>query len=519
MTQNSSKITKSAHLAQEDALVVDENESFMEYWLIMPKLLCFMLNVFVYALHGLITFFFIKSWGYTYYQYGYATSVLVTNFFGSMFWSSMADRTGKYKIIIITTSIVYTVIACSMTYVDGSTIIRKVGIFCGFAVFNFFLSAVFPLVDAQILGSLAKNPKLSKDQFNNQRMWGAVGHFFATLLSFFLYKKNEPSSAVWFQIVVTIIFVALVWFGVEDVAPVKHGHHGDASGEKNKKIESSDNDKEEIHQVPVTDAPEVPLTPAPFSANEELTAEGTQGQKHPVVVLLTNPSFMFFMIFVLSCGVIRSITSSFQKLLADAAVKHRPKFLIDSFNYLFSNEDTAKQVSIAMIDFGRMLSEIAVYLFAKPLKYYCGVYWIIVASQVVGIVRVFGYAGLDTNKTSAFYYAVLLELLKGFSSGLVSSSAIPIASRIAPAGCETTAQGLFSGNYSGLSMALGGLIGGGILHYLYEDDPGQLANTQDMYFYVASGSLVVTIILAFKFIFIDRVMGVPGYYRKNSLPS
>jgi hypothetical protein len=229
---------------------------------------------------------------------------------------------------------------------------------------------------------------------------------------------------------------------------------------------------------------------------------------------------MFFMVFVTGMGTVRSVTSSFQKIIMADLSKvdpSNPSWLAKmGFPPLLE-----KNFMIAAVDFGRMISEIVVYMYAKQMKNLMGIYWILVLSQLVGIFRMYGYGVLPTGTWYAYYGTWGLELVKGFSSGMVSSSAIPIASRIAPAGCESTAQGLFSGNYSGLSNAIAGVISGRILQSMYVpgDKIKEKNDVQSMFCWVSLGTVIVTIAMTGKFVFIDRVMGLPGFPRKHSMPS
>jgi hypothetical protein len=418
------------------------------------------------------------------------------------------------------------------TYKNNSpTTLDYLKVFTGFGLLNFFLSAAFPLLDAQILGMLAKNPKLSKEQFGNQRMFGAAGHFASTLLSFIVYKNLKGTLI--FNLLTYIGFFIAVVFGVQDIKVAKGGHHGHHApqmprvDEKGKDVIRSPSPMpvaEGLHQVPIAQAMTMAPSPAPPSAADELCAEGGAGVKHPVIALLTNPSFMFFMVFVAGMGTVRSVTSSFQKLIAlDVASvdPKNPSWMALTFGLSPLAE---KHLLTALVDFGRMLSEIFVYVYAKSMRNAMGIYWILVLSQLVGIVRMYGYGLLPNrgpNVRYSYYGAWILELLKGFSSGMVSSSAIPIASRIAPAGCESTAQGLFSGNYSGLSNGISGVVSGLILNFMYEagNKIKEKDDIQSMFCWVSLGTFVVTIAMAAKFVFIDRVMGVPGFPRRHSLPS
>jgi MFS family permease len=144
---------------------------------------------------------------------------------------------------------------------------------------------------------------------------------------------------------------------------------------------------------------------------------------------------------------------------------------------------------------------------------------------------------VDTSWRGAYNFILFIELLKGFSSGLISSSAIAIVADISPPGCEATAQGLYSGMYSGLAMAVGGLISGSYLQIFYQSEnqikkkspslsdddlksefERQQANDiQNMFLIVCIMTTLITIGLGAKYIFKDRVMGIPGFPRRASL--
>ena len=448
---------------------MDKFLSFCDEWLIMPKVLYFFLNMFVYAFHGLMSIYFIKKWNFTYHWFGYASSVIAFNFFGAMVWSPLADRTGRYKTIIITTVILYTFAAMSLlnpVFTEpGQEVYRYTYVFIGLSLFNFFLSASFPLLDAQIMGMLAANPRVSKEQFGIQRMFGSFGHLAATLCSLFLYKDHGAWGQGIYQIVISVVFCLVVYFGVPDVKPVKGGHHGHHG----------------------------------HSKSEKEGGENVAAPKNPLVALFSNASFVFFLVFVAFSGVVRAISTNFQKPIAQA----------------ISHDLTLT----AWLDAPRLVSEVFVYLTAKYMKNWMGVYWLLAFSQITGIARLWGYGLVDVTGDYGYWYLCGLELLKGFNSGLISSSAIPIASSLAPPGCESTAQGLYSGMYSGLSMALGGIVGGAILHYCYaagDSEVVQMVNVQFMFRWVSIASLVITLALMAKFIFVDRVMGIPGFPRRRS---
>jgi hypothetical protein len=125
----------------------------------------------------------------------------------------------------------------------------------------------------------------------------------------------------------------------------------------------------------------------------------------------------------------------------------------------------------------------------------------LVLSQIAGLVRVFGYAFFTSPDSALLPF--FLEISKGLNSGLLVTSSVRIASDIAPPGCESSAQGLFSGTYTGLSMFVGGFFNGFLL-YISNN------NLCFMFKWVGFLSLTCTIIFIIKYSFFDRVMKLPG---------
>lgn len=486
-----------------------EKVSFFEHWLMAPKLLYFLLNLFVYACHSIIAIIITVKWKFPYYLYGYTTILMVSNFFGSMFWSSLAEKTGRYKTILVVSAVLYTIFAIALCVpITSKTIILILGkeyvkynleycyIFFLMLGFNFFLAASFPLLDSLVMGMMAVNPRVSKEQFGNQRMFGSIGHLAGTLISFAVFDKRKVWGQILFQLAVTFTYLAAIILLIPDVKPLAHGH---GHGGRQKAVEEGVDPK-----VPtLLESMPTSSTPVPPSAAHELAAEGTVGVRHPALTLLKDANFMFFMLFILTLGIARAVTTNFQKVLV-------------------MNDKSMGLTKIAMIDIPRTMSEVFVYWYAKRLHKLMGGYWILVLSQFAGVIRIVGYGLLDLNSSNTFGLSCVFEILKGFSSGMISSAAIPIASELAPAGCETTAQGIYSGVFTGISMAAGGVLGAVLLHMRHDPTVSgwkslQAGHVQSLFITTAALCTVVTLLIMVKYIFFDRVMAFPGVRRRPSV--
>lgn len=467
---------------------IDHEDSFVERWLLIPKILYFAMTLFVYSYSSTMGFFFKETMGFNNYQYGYASSLVVAAFFGSMIWSRLADMTGKYKTIIIFTSLMYSISVAALVVpvFDNNRSLRLIYNFIGFLAYNFFLSASFPLVDALIMGMLESKKTLNKEQFGFQRMFGCFGHLASTLISMGLYNGASTHKVWglemrgWFQIimivVISLLYSLVIFYLVPDIPPSNRlpstNHHYDNIDDSNEKTKASDDLKSEI------------------------------SVKNKNMKILKSPGFLFFMLFVTVSGIVNSIIHNFQKIVA-VCIWNQDKSLT------------------SYIDIGRAVSEFSVYIFSRRLRSQFGVYWVLAFSQLTGILRLWGYGLVSTDDMLARPLSIILELVKGFNSGLLSSSAIIIASDLAPTGCESVAQGLYSGVYKGLSPAIGGVLSGIVLQLYYNQsgplggESGEILALQRTFSIFSATSLFFTIILCLKFIFVDRVMGVPGFPRRN----
>lgn len=510
-------------------------ESFMDKWLVVPKILYFVLQLYVYFAHAIQSLVMLDEWGMDLSETSIVNSMMIVNFFGAMLWSYLADKTGRYKAVISGSCVLYTLflVLLQLPGFERGTSFRYYYLMFVFAGLQFFLASAFPLVDALILGILSSKPNVNKSQFGFQRLFGAPGHYLATVVSLLLTnsRNNTPLpedvksmaagaakdaavkafkasvkaahiatlNAVEYKgfvsslissyhycdkgflaasMVCSVIFIISIFAFVPDVKPVKGGHHGASHKDGGKAVEAP---------------------------------------KNPILTLLLSPTFMFFMLFVLFSGIIRAVTTTYQKPIVLDIV----------------HGDKSK---LAGVDFYRTVSEVFVYATSKYIVSYLGVYWVLVLSQVTGILRVFWYGVIDRKASSAYWMAVGCELLKGFSSGLISTSAIPIAGDLAPAGCEGSAQGLYSGNYAGLSNFLGNYLSPFVTRAFQMRDPEyeapviengkkiltpkymeiQFKAVQNMFITVSVATFAITLLLMAKFIFVDRVMGIPGFPRRRS---
>ena len=195
---------------------------------------------------------------------------------------------------------------------------------------------------------------------------------------------------------------------------------------------------------------------------------------------------------------------------------------------------------VALSTIIRVVSEVAIFFFAKSLNSTIGAKGMLAVCQIAGILRLVAYGWVDLSG-GRWYLSFVFELLKGVSAATFTASAVELANYLvtgtnkrtpliplaeAPKDTDnvnnlsstslnsssnlqldpateklrqeskTLAQGCLYGVYNGLSSAVAGLTGSAILRYCTTgDDVTALFRIATM---VATVSFVVYILLVMK---------------------
>lgn len=470
---------KNSHASASNPANIPTNEyarpltgvaKFIEDWLVVPKILYFGLNVVIYSTHAFLFQYVQGAWGLKKDEYNLTNFVQFTNIAGSFVFSRLADRTGKYRLIVAGCVAAYTATMCLLLYCpfdinpEAPSNKYKIAYYLLInAIAFFFTAGTFPLLDSMVMSKLSSNPKLSKEMFGRQRLWGTIGHCVIGVIVKGIYNVAGRDYKVMFYtlIVSSIGFIAAVFLGIPGDLKIEahsHGHHGHHSGNKDSK---------------------------------EATAAATSGPRPNAMTLLLSPSFSFFLGTVLVAGLVRAVITTNQS-----------PFITEELKYDIS--------VVSSSIFVRVFPETALYFFSKEITQWVGIYWVLIIGHTAGVLRMFGYTmvspsdgnrddkgNLPEPKALSYVFILLLECLKGVNSSLVISSAARIASDMAPKGLASTAQGLVAGVWQGLSMTLGSLAGFYLIGMIH-------INGTFTIFSLAGGICIVLIIL--KFALIDRVI-------------
>lgn len=389
-------------------------------YFIVPKVLYFLLNWLVYSTHAFLFQFMGLAWEIPKDRLNLSMIFQIFNFFGAMYWGSLADRTRKYKLIAAGCVIVNTAFVCAMAFpfLEGNA---RFAYYCLLTAGQCFFSAgTFPMIDAIVLSILEADPNAGKDCYGSQKAFGTIAHNITTKVVHYAYEHfGQDFFVMYYSAIGSMLALTLsLLYAVPDRLRIKaHKHHG-----------------------PTKKATE----------DEEPVPEGSS-----TVGLLKRPSFVIFLLSILAAGIVRSVNTNNHSVYMTDYLKADKRLIGD------------------MMLFGRLLPELLLLFFAKTLMGYMGPYWFLILGQLSGVVRILLYLLLKPlvcEKTPYFQIIFVIEILKGVNSSMVSAGAFRIASDLAPAAWGGAAQTLVAGVWQGVSMLFAALIAYFVLLVKGSDD-------------------------------------------------
>lgn len=423
---------------------IDEND----HYLLLPKMIFFFVNFLLYTTYTYQLDYLADVWNLNITSSGFITSIPIISFFSAIGWSSLAQRTGKYKEIILTVVGLYSISFTSFQMLaglmkDAVDWQRFVVVSIIYGSMSILASALFPLLDHKIYVKLSKDRRFSPEIFGRQRLWGTVGQGVAGFLAGWGIKNYGYNSIFVFSSAASFFFLLLVLFGFE----------GSDSAEEVSKDKPKDK------------------------------AEVKPPRWTSLMRKLMHLKFISFLLVILVASYARAIVGNFLV-----------RFLVVCMKI---SKDTSGFLILT-----RTLPEIFCYYFSKNMLSSFGVNNMLFFAQLAGLVRVTTYAWLPED---AKWVPFIVEILRGVNNAFLMASGVRLAHELAPVEAQTVAQGFFHGIFGNLTTGTAGILASLIaLHVKGNNSEYTDADLIRVIFKVSSfGSMVGLLFFGF-FIIISR---------------
>lgn len=382
-------------------------------YLITAKFLYFTLNLEMYAFYIYRSIFITTFLKVPVSKYGVIASLMACVSFPFMtIWGTLADSLGRHKLVLACLSLL-TAGSFELLYFrfeEGST--RQFAyVLSVLAMFSAFSSGLQPLLDTLVLRLLSSNPAFSKELYGRQRMWGTISYCFVTMVAASLMDRLGQQILFVIMPASALIFAVTLFLGAPPDQPKSIrqmiDEHRDAKAKK--------------------------------TGDKAVSVEGARSHgRSPIIVLLTDPGYLFFLLAVFMTGLARATMTNFLSL--------------------FWKKDmhlTNKQIGGAAI--AGVVLEVFIFFFAARFAF-LGNYWMLLLAQLSMALRSWFYAVMPDSP--AWYPAVLAnELFKGTAFGFTHLAGVKTAAAAAPPGLQATSQAIYNSIYAQLPAVIAAFVG------------------------------------------------------------
>lgn len=417
-------------------------------WILIPKILYFLLCLYFYTLHQFRTPFILHTYNVNKQAFGKWISIAqLLSFISNVAIGRLNDKSGKQRLILLSL-ISGSIFTCHLFFYTKNAYVFWALYFVYFSI----LSVTSPLLDKFVLDYINKSPNINVESYGTQRIWSTIGYLFCNFILETIIintdEKKDFSGIMSYNLITGI--ATLVAFGlfVQNIAP------------------------------------------------RRVRASGNSAIKR----LLKNYEFMYFMLIILLSGIVRaSMTLYLSDYMTDVLnfkkTSKEPSY-IAKLGFLQHPVRFFMKTKMSITSLFGVLLEIVVFFNSKRIIRRFGLYMPMFVACVSQLFRFIGYYFLHYKNKNAFYISCGLELLKGLTFGLMQTSVTLIVGSMTPESIRTTALIVYNGTY----IALGTILSGIIFSFVFDKSikkPGFKSYQEYINVYIVNIIISVAIIVLF----------------------
>lgn len=408
----------------------------LAYLLLPPKILYITMAMVFYAFYLFRPTFITEYLQLNDREYGDISAIMALVSFVTMtLWGTTSDALGRHRLLLaVAASAMAGVFMLFLIHIDNHMALFVYSALL-FSVYSFFSSGILPLTDYQAIKLLERQSTFSKDLYGKQRLWATVSYGVVSFTIGHLIKKWGIAVLFIFLGCSAALFVVVLYLtGVPDQPkPINFKRW------QRRRDETSAAVSAEMVQKKQATSDEESANIAKTSPLPGATPQ-VQSKRHPLIMLISNPKYLFFLLVVFMTGSARAVMTTF---LA--------KYLKERMGL-----DAGQVGNVAV--FGIVLE--VVILFVSPwFIRTIGIYWMLILAQLAMVLRCWAYVAIPPKPTNV-YWVYVVELLKGVAFGLTQSAGVKLSNEAAPVGLQATAQALYTSVYSQLPAVFTAFAGG-----------------------------------------------------------
>lgn len=339
------------------------------------KLLYFTVSMAVCSMNAFAPSFLADHWRLDPADLGIVAMTTGVLFLGSLAWAAIVDEYRRPRLVAIGCTVANALTMMSLLWMPVTNTWALTWTTVVFAMSNFFIAALFPIVDAEVMRRLSPTTPAGQrpaksGTFGRLRLWGTIGHTAVVFASAYAIEwiKYPGMFAVMATSCASFVVAALIG----------------------------------INNPP-------PLLPA------SVAAAGPRGKRDGstwmmlsrLCLVAKNGRFMVFLGVVMVIGWVRAILGFW-------------------LTYHLKNVLGLKPSHVAWPSIVRVASELLVFYFAREMRKAVGSTGMLAVSQVAGIARIAAYGWIDVSG-ERWYATFAFEMLKGLQSSTFTAAAVELA--------------------------------------------------------------------------------------------
>ena len=181
------------------------------------RLMYFTVTMTVCSMNTFAPSFLYQHWKLSPSELGIVGAMSGVLFLGSLAWSAVSDHYRQPRVVAVGCTIAYATSLMGLLWMPVDKRIAMIWTAAMFGISNFFVAALFPIVDVEVLSRLggSKEAKKHGSSFGKLRLWGTLGHVAVILGSTCALERLGYPGMFGVMLTSSVSFIMSVMLGIK----------------------------------------------------------------------------------------------------------------------------------------------------------------------------------------------------------------------------------------------------------------------------------------------------------------